>query len=31
MTKKPLNILYVHTHDTGRMIQPYDPALPPPI
>lgn len=30
MTKKPLNILYVHTHDTGRMIQPYDPALPTP-
>lgn len=30
MTEKPMNILYVHTHDTGRMIQPYDPAIPTP-
>ena len=27
MTTKPMNILYVHTHDTGRMIEPYDPAI----
>lgn len=25
-----MNILYVHTHDTGRCIQPYDPAIPTP-
>lgn len=30
MTGKPRNILYVHTHDTGRMIQPYDGAIPTP-
>ena len=25
-----MNILYVHTHDTGRSIQPYDPGIPTP-
>ncbi len=25
-----MNILYVHTHDTGRCIQPYDAAIPTP-
>lgn len=25
-----MNILYVHTHDTGRFIQPYDGSIPTP-
>lgn len=25
-----MNVLYVHTHDTGRFIQPYDAAVPTP-
>ena len=25
-----MNVLYLHTHDTGRFIQPYDPAMPTP-
>ncbi|MFO7821925.1 MAG: sulfatase-like hydrolase/transferase, partial [Lentisphaeria bacterium] len=29
MTKKP-NILYLHSHDTGRYIQPYGHAIPTP-
>lgn len=27
---KKYNLLYIHTHDTGRLIQPYDPAVPTP-
>jgi len=27
---KPLNILYIHSHDTGRYIQPYGYAVPTP-
>ena len=26
----PLNILYIHSHDTGRHIQPYGHAVPAP-
>ena len=29
MTKKP-NILYLHSHDTGRFIQPYGHQVPTP-
>lgn len=25
-----MNVLYVHTHDTGRLIQPYDSSIPTP-
>lgn len=25
-----MNILYVHTHDTGRYIEPYNPGIPTP-
>ena len=25
-----MNILYLHTHDTGRFIQPYGHAIPTP-
>lgn len=27
---RPLNILYLHSHDTGRMVQPYGHAIPTP-
>lgn len=30
MPRAPLNILYIHSHDTGRYIQPYGYAVPTP-
>lgn len=30
MTEKPPNILYVHSHDTGRYVQPYGHPVPTP-
>lgn len=29
-TKRPPNILYIHSHDTGRYVQPYGYAIPTP-
>ena len=30
MTERPLNILYLHSHDTGRYVQPYGHQVPTP-